>query len=113
MITPKTARAWKFPDQNARTYAAVASALMRTAMFMSRPPKTHSERPITPIVIQPSVPECRCVRSASRLSGPNSCVAFARPRSAVSVKIARPYWKADRVSSLVMDPSLRDVTCGG
>src|SRR4051812_18121504 len=93
-------------------YAAVASALMRTTMFISRPPKTQSVRPITPIVIQPSVPECRCVSSALRSSAPKTCVAFARPRSAVSVKIASPYWNADRTSirdndlSMPLSPSL-------
>ncbi len=60
----------------------------------SSPSKIQIATPMMPIVIQPSVPECRWVNSVSREMSPKILVAFARPMSAVRAKMMRPYWNA-------------------
>jgi hypothetical protein len=69
---------------------------MPTMRASRSPPPANSQivTPITPIVIQPRVPECRCVSRVSRESAPKIRVAFARPSRAVSAKIPSPYWNA-------------------
>jgi hypothetical protein len=49
----------KMPDQNAMTYAAVLAALSITGAKRSSPSRAKIQiaMPMTPIVIQPSVPE--------------------------------------------------------
>src|SRR4029077_6416412 len=92
------------------TYAAVARALsmMLRATVDELPPNIHTATPMTPIVIHPSVPECRCVRSVSWLIAPKTLVALARPMSAVSVKMTSPYWNARAVAAgYPMGPSSR------
>ena len=90
------ARAGKFPDQKASTYAAVTAPEMATfrASVGPAPAKSQIVTPITPIVIQPRVPECKCVSSVSCESAPKIRVAFARPSKAVRPKMPSPNWNA-------------------
>ena len=80
------------PDQNASTYPAVASAVRR--MFGPAAPfraNSASAIPNTPIVIHPSVPECRWVSNVFRSMSPMTLVALKSPMMAVSVRMPSPY----------------------